>query len=99
VDRLYSMLHPSPSTRALRGLGTTMGSVLELIRGADQAVGATQVALRMGVSRPTAQRYLSKLERLGVIELHLAYGATGRPNDLYRPVLRWRLTAHVTSFA
>jgi response regulator of citrate/malate metabolism len=87
VDRLYSLLRPSPSANALRGqLGPTMRAILELIRTADQPVGASQVAQEMGFSRPTAQRHLTKLERLGFIELHLAYGSTGRPNHLYLPV-------------
>jgi response regulator of citrate/malate metabolism len=91
VDRLYSLLRPSPSTNALRGqLGPTMQAILELIRGADRPVGASQVAQEMGFSRPTAQRHLTKLERLGFIELHLAYGSTGRPNHLYRPVFPGR---------
>jgi response regulator of citrate/malate metabolism len=88
VDRLYGLLRPSPSANALRGqLGPTMQAVLEIIRTADRPVGASEVARDMGVSRPTAQRHLSKLERLGFIELHLAYGNTGRPNHLYRPVV------------
>jgi response regulator of citrate/malate metabolism len=87
VDRLYSLLRPSPSANSLRGqLGPTMQAILELIRAADEPVGASQVAQDMGFSRPTAQRHLTKLERLGFIELHLAYGSTGRPNHLYRPV-------------
>ena len=87
VDRLYSLLRPSPSTNALRGqLGPTMQGILDLIRAADEPVGASQVAREIGVSRPTAQRHLTKLERLGFIELHLSYGAAGRPNHLYRPV-------------
>jgi response regulator of citrate/malate metabolism len=87
VDRLYSLLRPSPTTTAFRGqLGPTMQAILELIRSCEQPVGAAQVADAMGFSRPTAQRHLSKLERLGLIELHLAYGSTGRPNHLYRQV-------------
>jgi response regulator of citrate/malate metabolism len=87
VDRLYSLLRPAPATTAFRGqLGPTVLAVLELIRGCDQPVGAAQVADAMGFSRPTAQRHLTQLERLGFIELHLAYGSAGRPNHLYRPV-------------
>lgn len=86
VDRLYGLLRPSPSATALRGqLGPTMQGILEVIRTAERPVGASEVAQAMGVSRPTAQRHLSKLERLGFIELHLSYGSTGRPNHLYRP--------------
>lgn len=83
VDRLYGLLRPSST--GLRGqLGPTMQSILEFIRRADIPVGATQIADEMGFSRPTAQRHLSKLERLGFIELQLSYGATGRPNHLYK---------------
>ena len=86
VDRLYGLLRPSPPANALRGrLGPTMQAVLEFIRGADEPVGASQLAEALGFSRPTAQRHLSKLERMGFVELHLAYGSTGRPNHLYRP--------------
>jgi response regulator of citrate/malate metabolism len=83
VDRLYGLLRPAPSTEAL---GPTVRAVLELIRGAGEAIGATRIADELGFSRPTAQRHLARLERLGFIELHLSYGSTGRPNHLYRPV-------------
>jgi response regulator of citrate/malate metabolism len=37
----------------------------------------------LGMSRPTAQRYLTELERKGIIELHLEYGSTGGPVNSY----------------
>jgi response regulator of citrate/malate metabolism len=87
VDNLYSLLRGSSSTSApRRHLAPTMQKILDVIRSADHPVGASQVAQELGVSRPTAQRYLTKLERQGFIELHLEYGATGRPIHLYRPV-------------
>jgi response regulator of citrate/malate metabolism len=87
VDSLYSLLHGSSSPSASRRhLAPTMQKVLDAIRSADDPIGASQVAQELGVSRPTAQRYLTKLERHGLIELHLEYGAAGRPNHLYRPV-------------
>ena len=45
---------------------------------------ATHVAERAGISRGTARRYLEYLESLGSVELSLRYGATGRPEHLYR---------------
>ena len=39
---------------------------------------------RAGISRGTARRYLEYLESLGSVELTLRYGATGRPEHLYR---------------
>ena len=85
VDRLYSLLRPAPANAARGRLGPTMQAILDLIRSADHPVGAAQVADTMGCCRPTAQRHLTKLERLGFIELQLAYGSAGRPNHLYRP--------------
>jgi response regulator of citrate/malate metabolism len=86
VDSLYGLLHgPASAAHTTRRLTPTMQRILDAVRGADHPVGAAAVAQALGVSRPTAQRYLSKLERDGLIALHLEYGATGRPNNLYRP--------------
>jgi len=54
------------------------------VRDAPHAVGAAEVAEQLGISRPTAQRYLAELERTGVVELVLSYGATGRPINRYQ---------------
>jgi response regulator of citrate/malate metabolism len=67
---------------------------LDLIRGAVPAApldaSATEVAAAVGVSRPTAQRYLSYLVTNGVVELRLRYGGTGRPEHRYRLSARRR---------
>jgi response regulator of citrate/malate metabolism len=87
VDRLYSLLRGAPSPAAMRRqLAPTMRKVLDIVRSARRPLGATQVAEELGISRPTAQRYLTKLESQGLIELHLEYGSTGRPSHLYVPV-------------
>lgn len=44
---------------------------------------ASEVAQAVGISRPTAQRYLADLERRGLLRLELEYGATGRPVHRY----------------
>jgi response regulator of citrate/malate metabolism len=41
------------------------------------------VARSTGISRATAQRYLSRLEQSGLITLELRYGSTGRPEHRY----------------
>jgi response regulator of citrate/malate metabolism len=46
-------------------------------------LGAADVAQRLGVSRPTAQRYLAILVQKQAIDLDLAYGTTGRPEHRY----------------
>ena len=44
---------------------------------------AAEVATRVGVSRATAQRYLSSLADDGAVEIQLRYGTTGRPEHRY----------------
>jgi response regulator of citrate/malate metabolism len=61
-----------------------MRKVLETISAAPQPIGASQVSQLLGISRPTAQRYLTELERRGLVDLQLDYGAAGRPVHLYR---------------
>jgi response regulator of citrate/malate metabolism len=46
-------------------------------------VGAAEVAANLGMSRPTAQRYLTELERRGIVDLTLEYGSAGRPVNSY----------------
>ena len=48
-------------------------------------MSASEVAETVGISRATAQRYLSYLERHGVVRLQLRYGTTGRPEHRYSP--------------
>jgi response regulator of citrate/malate metabolism len=86
VDHLYSLLRPpSPASAAHRRLPPTMRKVLEAILGAGQPIGASHVSAQLGISRPTAQRYLTELERRGLVELQLNYGSAGRPVHLYQP--------------
>ena len=54
-----------------------------VVRAADGSISAAEVADQVGISRPTAQRYLAYLVEHGVISLHLKYGATGRPEHRY----------------
>ena len=44
---------------------------------------AADVAARVGVSRATAQRYLSALADDGAVDIQLRYGTTGRPEHRY----------------
>ena len=53
------------------------------VRGAGWDVSAAEVATMVGISRPTAQRYLTFLEQHGIVTLHLRYGTTGRPEHRY----------------
>ncbi|MDO9397549.1 MAG: hypothetical protein Q7T71_13460, partial [Herbiconiux sp.] len=48
------------------------------------ALSAPAVASLVGISRATAQRYLSALAQEGHLVIELQYGATGRPEHRYR---------------
>ena len=87
VDQLFGMLR-SPAAALSRPDKGHSAPTLELVRNAVAAseadVSAAEVAETVGISRATAQRYLSYLERHGVVTLQLRYGATGRPEHRYR---------------
>jgi len=84
VDSLYNMRSASvrPAAPAPR-LQPTMRKVLDAVQAASGPIGAAEIATQLGVSRPTAQRYLSALERKNLVVLDLDYGGTGRPANSY----------------
>lgn len=51
---------------------------------ADAPVTASEIALSLGLSRTTAQRYLADLSADGTVRVELRYGTAGRPEHLYR---------------
>jgi response regulator of citrate/malate metabolism len=84
VDTLYSMLRAAPA--AGKGFSpSTMRLVRDAVRAAAPDMSAAELAARLGISRPTAQRYLSQLAQQGIVEVILRYGTTGRPEHRYRP--------------
>jgi response regulator of citrate/malate metabolism len=87
VDELFQLLRVAPAalTRPPKGHSApTLSLVLDAVRTGTEPMSASQVAERIGVSRVTAQRYLSYLERHGVLSLHPRYGTSGRPENRYR---------------
>ncbi len=64
-------------------LAPTLQLVYRAIAERAGALSATDIAGIVGISRATAQRYLSQLEQSDVIQLELRYGATGRPEHRY----------------
>jgi response regulator of citrate/malate metabolism len=84
VDALYTLLRgANPSQSADGMMPPTMRKILDAVRLSVEPVGACTLADRLGVSRPTAQRYLSELHRRGAVQLHLEYGRAGRPEHRY----------------
>ena len=83
VDALYGLLRgPAPLPKGQSG--PTMARIRELLQESAHDVSASDIAEQVGISRSTAQRYLAELARQGKIELHLHYGAAGRPEHRYR---------------
>jgi response regulator of citrate/malate metabolism len=84
VDEIYAALRTSAERELPKGHSPqTLGTIVETLRGAGRDLSAEEVAAETGVSRATAQRYLSHLARIGRIELVLRYGP-GRPEHRYR---------------
>lgn len=85
VDRVYGALRtPSQLTGSKGRSDYTLETVEVLLAGTDQDLSAAEVAERTGMSRATAQRYLSHLHDLGRVAVRLRYGASGRPEHGYR---------------
>ena len=82
VDDLFGLLRGGRPANQ-HPVASTLGHVRQaLAAGTD--LSTAEVAQAIGVSRATAQRYLTYLERHGVVKLHLRYGTTGRPEHRYR---------------
>jgi two-component system CitB family response regulator len=86
VDRALQALRSgdSPVAAVRKGRSpVTSESIADVLRAAEEAVTALEVAEATGVSRATAQRYLSDLARDGRVRLTLRYGSTGRPEHRF----------------
>ena len=86
VDRALQAIRSgdSPVAAVRKGRSpVTSESIADVLRRAEQAVTAAEVAEATGVSRATAQRYLSDLARDGRVRLTLRYGTTGRPEHRF----------------
>ncbi|HCA86997.1 MAG TPA: two-component system response regulator [Streptomyces sp.] len=86
VDRIFGAFGGASAGPAEMPKGhstLTADRVREVLRSAEGALSAQQVAERSGISRQTAQRYLKLLERAGRVRMSLRYGETGRPEHRY----------------
>lgn len=88
VDRLFGSLRTGAGGGALpKGMSAeTLWQVTVVLRGADGALSATEVAAALGASRVTARRYLEHLADGGQVDRRPRYGGSGRPEVEYR----WR---------
>lgn len=87
VDQIFGALR-TPQAVAAAGLpkghsAPTADVIRHVLSAADEPLSTHEVAVRAGLSRSTAQRYLKYLESAGRIRLSLKYGDTGRPEHRY----------------
>jgi two-component system CitB family response regulator len=85
VDHVLTVLHGGGATAppAKGRSSVTAEAIRSALESSDDALTAADVAGTIGVSRATAQRYLSDLVQAGRVELSLRYGVTGRPEHRY----------------
>jgi response regulator of citrate/malate metabolism len=79
LDALRPKIAPVQSPTAVTS--PTKDLVLEALRASGQPMSSAEVSAEIGVSRATAQRYLSTLANSGDIKIQLRYGTTGRPEQ------------------
>jgi response regulator of citrate/malate metabolism len=87
VDRLFGLMRRGDSVGAGLPKGRsspTAERIVGVLRDSADSLPAVEVAKRVGISRATAQRYLSSLAQADVVRLELNYGSTGRPEHRYR---------------
>jgi response regulator of citrate/malate metabolism len=79
LDALRPRIAPTQSPTAVTS--PTKDLVLEALRASGQPMSSAEVSAEIGVSRATAQRYLSTLANAGEVKIQLRYGTTGRPEQ------------------
>jgi len=84
IDRLYGILRSSWRNLPKGQSDETLELILNALREAGTDLSAAEVAERCGVSRATAQRYLSHLAKVDRLHMGLRYASTGRPEHRYR---------------
>lgn len=85
IDKLWTSIRSFPEDSLPKGHSAhTTELVIQTLSQTKDDLTAEEVAKRSGLSRTSTQRYLSYLTRLGKVEVALRYGATGRPEHLYR---------------
>ncbi len=82
IERALRILHAGDKNTG-RPRAVTELSVMEVLRNRAEPTPAADIATEVGISRATAQRYLSGLVDDGVITVQLRYGTTGRPEHRY----------------
>ncbi len=87
IDTALAALRPVlPAARPAPSRSMTEELVMQALRESPEPMSAGEVAVTIGVSRATAQRYLAALVAKKRLRMQLRYGTTGRPEQEYRPL-------------
>ena len=85
LNRVFGALRTQDQLSGAKGRSAhTLEAVERLLTSGGQELSAAEVAEMTGMSRATAQRYLSHLHEIGRVEIRLRYGSGGRPEHRYR---------------
>lgn len=83
VDQMFQMLHDNTPSRLPKGMtAQTLQAVQDTLQALHDC-STQEVADQLGISRPTAGRYLEYLSATGHALVHLTYGTRGRPQHRY----------------
>jgi two-component system CitB family response regulator len=84
VDKVFGSLRVPTQLSLAKGMSEyTLETVQQLLLSAPGDLSASEVAELAGVSRATAQRYLTHLHEVGRATIRLRYGPSGRPEHGY----------------
>ena len=85
VDRVFGALRAPDQLAGAKGRSPhTLEAVERLQAARPEEKSPAEGAAITGMSRATAQRYLSHLHEVGRVEIRLRYGSGGRPEHRYR---------------
>jgi response regulator of citrate/malate metabolism len=85
VDRVYGALRAPGQLAGSKGTSDyTLQKVQDALVHEGKDLSAAELADRTGLSRASAQRYLTHLHDLGRVTIHLRYQTPGRPEHGYR---------------
>lgn len=82
LETAWQSLHPHAPAAGPKAATATESAVLAALSTRGEQSTA-EVAAAVGISRTTAQRYLSSLTDDGAVAISLRYGTTGRPEHRY----------------
>lgn len=83
IDEIFRELHAPAPVRPKGITEATLGAVRDAVAARGDC-SADEIAAALGLSRPTAARYLEYLTTTGHVARVLVYGSRGRPQHHYR---------------